>query len=293
MSGPTVVAPGQVSSSTLRDGAAAELKQGQYSLLCLRVGALDIDAVQSWVADQVAAAPRLLTGAAVALELDTIAEQLQSGQLEDLQTRLRFCGLKPVAVVGASDSALGDLAEAAGLPMITAWSRGNRSTTAEHAVPAEHASSKDDDTQSSSESAADQHASAAQPEAAPAQSQTVTAAPAAAAAPIQHNLRSNQPVRSGQQLYARGGDLVLTATVSAGAEVIADGCIHVYGRLSGKALAGALGDTSAQIYCLAFDAELVSIAGRFRVFESVPAELKGKACHLYLNGDRLEIQPLH
>jgi septum site-determining protein MinC len=261
----TVAASTTVPSS-LRDGAAAELKQSQCSMLCLRLGALDLDAVQDW-----------LTGAAVALELDAVAQELQATQLQDLVARLRFCGLKPVAVIAASDSPLADLAEAADLPVIAHSQRGGRSSTssAEHPVPEARAEST-----ASGPAAAQQTA--------PAAVEATPAAPAAAAP----TLRSDQPVRSGQQIYARGTDLVLTAAVSAGAEVIADGSIHIYGRLSGKALAGARGATDARIYCLAFDAELVSIAGRFRVFESVPAELKGKACHLYLNGDRLEIQPL-
>lgn len=269
----------QPAPSGLRDGAAAELKQAQFSLLRLRVGALDLAAIQHLVAEQVAAAPRLLTGAAVALDLDAVEAQLQPAQLEELLGVLRLCGLKPVAVACTSDSKLAELAEGVGLPAIADYRRGHNasdaaSSSGEQVIPAAATAAAEPTVTTPAPS----------PEPAPA---------AAESAPVQApTLRIDTPVRSGQQLYARGGDLVLTATVSAGAEVIADGCIHVYGRLSGKAVAGALGDTSAQIYCLNFDAELVSIAGRFRVFENVPPEFKGKACHLYLSGDRLQIQPL-
>jgi septum site-determining protein MinC len=98
-----------------------------------------------------------------------------------------------------------------------------------------------------------------------------------------------QPVRSGTQIYARGGDLVVTAAVSAGAEVIADGNIHVYGPLRGRALAGAAGDEAARIFCRRFEAELVSIAGRYLVSEQMPPEERGFAVEIALVDDRLTI----
>src|SRR5262249_26470789 len=79
-----------------------------------------------------------------------------------------------------------------------------------------------------------------------------------------------QPVRSGQRVYARNRDLIVTATVAAGAEVMADGCVHIYGPLRGRVMAGVHGDTEARVFCQAFNAELVSIAGIFRVFETIP-----------------------
>ena len=103
--------------------------------------------------------------------------------------------------------------------------------------------------------------------------------------------RYDGQVRSGQQLYARGRDLVVTGNVGASAEVIADGSIHVYGKLMGKVIAGASGDRLARIYCLAFGAELVSIAGIFRVFEVVPADIRGKPVQIFLDGDKIKIEP--
>jgi septum site-determining protein MinC len=100
-------------------------------------------------------------------------------------------------------------------------------------------------------------------------------------------LMQNQPVRSGQRVYARHRDLVVTAPVGAGAEVIADGCVHVYGALRGRAVAGARGEASARVFCQEFNAELVSIAGVFRVFETIPAELAGKPVQAWLAGDDL------
>jgi septum site-determining protein MinC len=100
------------------------------------------------------------------------------------------------------------------------------------------------------------------------------------------------PIRGGQQVYARGRDLIITGAVSAGAEVAADGCVHVYGRLSGKAMAGAAGDLRARVYCLSFAAEVVSIAGNFKVFESAGRDVAGKAVEIFLDEGRLEIRPL-
>ena len=100
-------------------------------------------------------------------------------------------------------------------------------------------------------------------------------------------LIQHQPVRSGQRVYARSRDLVITSTVGAGAEAIADGCVHVYGSLRGRAVAGARGETSARVFCQEFRAELVSIAGVFRVFETLPPELAGKPVQAWLDGDDL------
>jgi septum site-determining protein MinC len=113
---------------------------------------------------------------------------------------------------------------------------------------------------------------------------TPTPAPEPAALPA---LMQLQPVRSGQRVYARNRDLIVTTPVAAGAEVMADGCVHIYGPLRGRAMAGAHGDTDARVFCQAFHAELVSIAGVFRVFETIPAELVGMPVQAWLAGDDL------
>jgi septum site-determining protein MinC len=98
-----------------------------------------------------------------------------------------------------------------------------------------------------------------------------------------------QPVRSGTQIYARGADLVVTAAVSPGAEIIADGNIHVYGALRGRALAGAEGDVDARIFCSRLEAELVSIAGHYLVSEQLPPEQRGFSVQIALVDDRLTV----
>lgn len=98
------------------------------------------------------------------------------------------------------------------------------------------------------------------------------------------------PVRSGQQVVSKGGDLVITAAVSHGAELLADGNIHVYGALRGRALAGIAGDKQARIFCQSLDAELVSIAGFYRLSDAI--ESYSGPCQIFLQDDHIQIEPL-
>ncbi len=103
----------------------------------------------------------------------------------------------------------------------------------------------------------------------------------------------DQPVRAGQRVYARGCDLIVTAVVNNGAEIIADGSIHVYSTLNGRALAGASGNADARIFALNMQPELVSIAGVYRTFdEGFPPALAHKAAQIRLVGDRIDILSL-
>jgi len=103
----------------------------------------------------------------------------------------------------------------------------------------------------------------------------------------------DKPLRSGQQVYARGRDLVVLSMVNPGAEVIADGHIHVYAPLRGKAIAGARGDAGARIITLCLEPELVSIAGVYRTSEHpLPATLRGKPAQVRLIDDKLVMAPL-
>jgi len=98
------------------------------------------------------------------------------------------------------------------------------------------------------------------------------------------------PVRGGQQVYAQGGDLVVISSVSPGAELLADGNIHVYGPMRGRALAGIKGDTKARIFCQQLSAELISIAGQYKVSEDLRRDpLWGTAVQVSLSGDVLNI----
>ncbi len=126
--------------------------------------------------------------------------------------------------------------------------------------------------------------------------QQATQQTAHAAAPAQFaagTMIVDTPVRAGQRIYARGADLIITAAVNNGAEVIADGSIHIYAPLRGRALAGASGNTEARIFTLSMEAELVSIAGMYRTFEDgFPADRKQQATQVRLVGDRIDMLPI-
>ncbi len=130
---------------------------------------------------------------------------------------------------------------------------------------------------------------AAPPAAAVAPEPGATQVPAPAVVPM----IIDTPVRAGQRIYARGTDLIVTAVVNNGAELIADGSIHVYAPLNGRALAGASGNPDARIFALSMQPELVSIAGVYRTFdEGFPSDLSRQPTQIRLVGDRIDIQSL-
>lgn len=123
---------------------------------------------------------------------------------------------------------------------------------------------------------------------------TVTA-PKAAMAPGKDHLTRliTQPVRSGQRIYAAGTDLIVLAHISPGAEVMADGNIHVYGSLRGRALAGVQGNLEARIYCSDLQAELVAIGGHYKISENLDESLRGRPVQVFLKDGMLIIDRLH
>jgi septum site-determining protein MinC len=138
---------------------------------------------------------------------------------------------------------------------------------------------------------------AAQPPAEPDPAAPAVPQPAAPAPTASPTLVVDKPLRSGQKVYARGGDLVVLAMVNPGAEVVADGNIHVYAPLRGKAIAGARGHTAARIFALSLEPELIAIAGTYRTSENpLPAAIQGKPAQVRLAGDgddaRLMFEPL-
>lgn len=198
----------------------------------------------------------------------------QAGELPDsadwsaIRALLRESGLQAVATRGLPDD-LAASAAAAGLPTV-----GNEAL-------GRPARSKP---------------SAAEPPPAPVAAPAPAPAPVAAEPPPRTAIL-DKPLRSGQRFYAKGCDLIVTAMVSAGAEIIADGNIHVYAPLRGRALAGASGDRTARIFTTSLEAELVSVAGLYRTFEAgVPADMARLPATVCLIGDgeaaRLDIAPL-
>jgi septum site-determining protein MinC len=149
-----------------------------------------------------------------------------------------------------------------------------------------------DDGASGPQSGGREHAAAA-PEATPAPAPApAPAAPPAPPAPL-NTMIIDTPVRAGQRIYARGADLIITAVVNNGAEIIADGSIHVYAPLHGRALAGASGNADARIFALSLEPELVSIAGVYRTFDDgFPPDVLRQPAQIRLVGDRIDISSL-
>jgi septum site-determining protein MinC len=186
---------------------------------------------------------------------------------------LRDAGVLPVALAyGSSDNE--QLAVQLGLPLLAKFRAQYEPVGSEPAVGAASAA-----TPAPKERAA---------EAAHARPATATTA----TTPGEPGLVQTTPVRSGQQVYAENRDLTVVTAVGAGAEVIADGSIHIYGALRGRALAGAQGNEKARIFCREFHAELVAIAGHYKVLEDIPKELRGKAVQIWLDHDQLTIAAL-
>jgi septum site-determining protein MinC len=232
---------------------AGNLVQGAvFTVMVVRAGMLrDLD-FERELAEQVRRSPRFFLNAPVVLDLRESDGFAAAADFAAAQEILARHTLRLVGVQNARPEQV-DAAAAAGLA----------SFPPNAAQPARRAAAEPD--------------AAPQPQAPP---------PQEAAG---HTLLVTQPVRSGTQIYARGGDLVVTAAVSPGAEIMADGNIHVYGALRGRALAGASGDAEARIFCSRFEAELVSIAGRYLVSEQLPAAERGFPVQIALDDDRLTI----
>ncbi|MGA9422457.1 MAG: septum site-determining protein MinC, partial [Rhodanobacteraceae bacterium] len=216
--------------------SVSELKFGQVGIANLRIKKLDAHALENELSEKVRGAPKLFARAPVVLDLSELPSLPGPAVASDLLAGIRRAGFLPVGLsYGTRENE--ELAKSLDLPVLArfrvAYERVEQVDRAVVAAPA----------------SASPAPSKGGPEAA-------SAPPVAASIGLIHD----KPVRSGQQIYARGRDLILTRLVGNGSEVIADGSIHVYGALRGRALAGAQGDTTARIYCQQFHAELISIA---------------------------------
>jgi septum site-determining protein MinC len=240
---------------------AGELKIGQVGIANLRIRTLDVDQLIREMRERVERAPKLFGRAAVIVDFGGLTRLPDADTARALIDGLRGAGVLPVALAyGTRETET--LAEQLGLPLLAKFRAQYEQVAQTAPEPARAA-----------------------PEPAPAKS-----TPAAAkAADTKPGLVQKTPVRSGQQLYAENRDLTVLSTVGAGAEVISDGSIHIYGALRGRALAGARGNADARIFCREFHAELVAIAGHYKVMEEVPKELRGKAVQIWLDQDQLKI----
>jgi septum site-determining protein MinC len=244
-----------------------DIRYGQVGLLHVRIRTLDPGAILDELSGRVAAAPHFFGRAAVCLDLIALEKVPEAAEIRAVIEAVRRAGMLVIGLAGDSGG-LEAVAIALNLPVISSFRA--RARPVPVLQPAQPAPAAPEPAQES--------ASAPAPTPAPAP------APADASVPA---LIHSQTVRSGQRIYARNRDLIVNAGVGAGAEVMADGCLHVYGSLRGRAMAGARGESAARVFCQEFHAELVSIAGVFRVFETIPAELAGMPVQAWLAGEDL------
>ena len=247
---------------------AGELKFGQVGIANLRVRTLDVAQLAAEMRDRVQRAPNLFARAAVVLDFGGLSKVPSLEEARALVDGLRDAGVLPVALAYGTKE-IEALSQQLGLPLLAKFRAQYEPATTQATAPAAPA--------------------AAEP--APAAKAAPASAPAkqAAAGP---GLMQTTPVRSGQQVYAENRDLTVLSAVGAGAEAIADGSIHIYGALRGRALAGAQGNEEARIFCREFHAELVAVAGHYKVLEDIPAELRGKPVQVWLEKGQLKLAAL-
>ena len=249
---------------------AGELKIGQVGIANLRVRTLDVARLVEEMRGRVQRAPKLFARAAVVVDFGGLAQTPDAATAQRLIDGLRDAGVLPVALAyGSSETER--LAEAMGLPLLSKF-RAQYERAEEAAA-----------------SAPPPREVAAEPLLAEAPKAAASAAAPSTGGP---GMMHSTPVRSGQQIYADNRDLTVLTTVGAGAEVIADGSVHIYGPLRGRALAGAQGNEQARIFCREFHAELVAIAGHYKVLEDIPKELRGKAVQVWLEDGQINIAAL-
>jgi septum site-determining protein MinC len=253
---------------------AFELKSAALTLVAVVLKTTDLARLSHALDDRFGNAPELFDNDPVAIDLSHVRDAAEPIDFVVLIHLLRGHKMLPVAVKAGNAQQMED-ALAAGLS--EAHGSGPGALPVRQHAPADPSSEVPASTAGTKAAATDEPGPS-----------VVEAAPAA-----RNTLIVDKPLRSGQRVYARGADLVVLAVVSYGAEVIADGNIHVYAPLRGRALAGALGDTAARIFTTCMEPQLLSIAGIYRTTETeLAAEVLGKPAQVRLDGEKLVVQPL-
>lgn len=243
---------------------AGELKIGQVGIANLRVRTLDVPRLVEEMRSRVERAPKLFQRAAVVLDFGGLTQVPNASTVQALIDGLREAGVLPVAIAYGSNETE-RLAESLGLPLLAKFRA--QYERGDEPAPAPTPTRRELEPEPATGSA------------------KATAAPHAGQPGMMHAA----PVRSGQQVYADNRDLTVLTSVGAGAEVIADGSVHIYGPLRGRALAGAQGNEKARIFCREFHAELVAVAGHYKVLEDIPKDLYGKAVQVWLEDGQLKL----
>ena len=259
---------------------AGELKIGQVGIANLRVRVLDVPKLVAEMRERVQRAPKLFERAAVVVDFGSLSHCPDAAIARVLLDGLRAAGVLPVALAfGTTEVEI--LSREVGLPLLAKFrAQYERTGAVEDLAGAP--------VEASAQATATSAAVVALSASATASEESRERAPSNVSPGMVHTA----PVRSGQQIYAQGRDLTVCAAVGAGAEVMADGSVHVYGPLRGRAMAGALGDTSARIFCREFHAELVAVAGHYKVLDEIPKEFHGKPVQIFLRYEELVIEAL-
>jgi septum site-determining protein MinC len=241
------------------------LRGANFNLLVLRLLDHRVEAVVPALGDQFRRAPGFLRFAPVVIGLDDVQAAPHDVDFAGLTQGLRAIEIVPVGTTGGTLE-LRNAAMGAGLPPLRmAGGREGEAPLAEPSVPAPPAP------------------------AAAIQTSVPDPQPVGLGRP---SMVVDQPVRAGQRIWAQGTDLIVIGTVNPGAEVIADGNIHVYGRLQGRAIAGGQSEMSARVFATHFDPELVSIAGYYAVRDGLGSALIGRAVMARLVGEQMRFDPL-
>lgn len=250
-----------------------DLKGSVFTLLVLHPLSGDLEAIGRQLDDKLFQLPGFFTDAPIVIDLQRLEGALS---IDALCTALRARKMVPVAVRNA-DEEQREEALAARLGILAA----TRAAMPEAESPAQPAGESTPEPEAESEPSAEEPQAESRPEPPP------QARPAPRPARI-----VTTPVRSGQQVYSPG-DLILLAPVSSGGEVLADGHIHAYAALRGRALAGVRGDEGARIFCRSLEAELLSVAGNYRLADDFDEAQRGHPVEVRLTDDeRLEIRVL-
>ena len=272
--------------------ACFQMKSSTVATVVLEIHHFVAEDFFSQLQQKIESAPMFFQRAAVVFDLSCFdAEQngtLQAKQLEQLVVFCREQGLQPIACKGASDSQH-DMIYALGLASLPASKTRKVEVPKEvSAIQVPDASGQDSTEPAANiEEQAELPLQAASPKTAPETVVEVSPKPLHRPSKI-----VTKPVRSGQQIYAEGADLILMAPVSEGAEVLADGHIHVYGTLRGRALAGVKGDLEARIFCQQLEAELVSVAGQFVLNDKIRDSCWKKPAQIYLHDESIQIEEI-
>lgn len=275
--------------STKNENPAFELKGNVAPLTVLRLFTDNLDIVDRQLGEQVSQLPHFFLHAPVVVDVGTLEQKELFSAFRPLTDILRRHRLVPVAVrnVNAEQQ---QAAFEAGLGLLQGElsrhmrKEGTQTTEEEKGskAPAVATPTKDkpDLSPQSSPSSGSET-----------ESRRALTSPDEGVPPASSMLVT-QPVRGGQIIYAHQQDLVVLAPVNAGAEVIADGHIHVYAPLRGRALAGALGNESARIFCSVLQAELVGIAGKYLLADEIPAEFNGKPTQVHMEKNNIILEKL-